>query len=156
MRITEYRVIQDENLHPILDVVGIHNWKGKDFLYERNIIDMFNSIFKLNVANEEYCYVLALSASLEFKGVYQVSHGSHNKSETGLRELFTFILLSGAEQFYVAHNHPGGSLKPSDDDKGITLQMQMCAGLLHVDFQEHYVVSRKGYGRIKEETMLKV
>lgn len=64
--------------------------------------------------------------------------------------LFRGLILSGATDFIVAHNHPSGSVKPSGDptsaigDIPITGTITAAANVLKINLLEHYVLSHDG------------
>jgi DNA repair protein RadC len=47
-----------------------------------------------------------------------------------MRELAIFLLLSGANKFIVAHNHPNGSKNVSVNDINITRKIQEMANFI--------------------------
>lgn len=151
MKIIEYRILQDDRLHPILDICHVYNWIGKDFLRYENIVDMMNDCFKMNKLNEECIYILAFSYSLELKGVFQLSHGTSKDTTFSNRELFIFLLLVGAEQFVVVHNHVSGILEPSIDDIRVTIQIKICSNILEIKLLKHMIIARSGYKLIEDK-----
>ncbi len=62
-----------------------------------------------------------------------------------------FFLLSGAEQFVVAHNHPNGILESSDGDKSWTISMNLCANILHIKFLDHIIMTEEGVISVKND-----
>lgn len=53
----------------------------------------------------------------------------------------TGALLSGATGIFLAHNHPGGSMKPSRNDIAITKKMIAAAEVLDLRFLDHLIVN---------------
>lgn len=62
-----------------------------------------------------------------------------------MRELAIFLLLSGANKFIVAHNHPNGSKDVSVNDINITRKIQEMANFIEVDFLQHFTIGNDGY-----------
>ena len=150
MKIREYRIIQDNELHPQLQLAHEHNWSKTCKTYDE-IYEMFKKLFQMHKLAEEYVYVLALDHSLNPKGVFQLSHGTSKSSEIRNRELYIFLLLSGADQFVVAHNHVNGCLDMSADDYNVTSKIGLGSSILDLIFTEHMIVTKNGYTLIKEE-----
>ena len=82
------------------------------------------------------------------QGVFELSHGSADTSIIKMRELAIFLLLSGANKFIVAHNHPNGSKDVSVNDINITRKIQEMANFIEVDFLQHFTIGNDGlHGR---------
>lgn len=50
-----------------------------------------------------------------------------------------------AEQIVLIHNHPSGSLKPSPEDKALTLKLKNAAKLFDIQFVDHLIFTNNGY-----------
>ena len=153
MKITEYKVVQDMNKHPQLLPTHSYIWNGKDFMTYDNIVDMMNKCFNMNRLNEEYVYVLAFNWNMDLTGIYELSHGTSKNSTITNKELHIFLLLSGADQFIIVHNHPNGTLEISDDDNMITSDINAFSTLLGINMIEHIIISNKGYALIQKKKL---
>ena len=91
---------------------------------------------------------------MDLLGVYELSHGS-TKATPVTKEIFTFLLLCGADQFVAAHNHPSGSLKMSQEDDAFTSMVNGQIWFDDLKFLESIIVSRKGFSLIIEQQMKK-
>ena len=98
---------------------------------------MLDEIYGLSYCNEEYMYVISMYTNSHVKGIYAVGHGDCGSVSVYSRELFTFLLLTGAEQFVCVHNHPNGNLVASNGDKKWAQTMRLVAGILHIKFMDH-------------------
>ena len=56
------------------------------------------------------------------------------------RELIKALCLSNASSFLMLHNHPGGSLSPSNQDVEITDRMHRIGSLIHIPLVDHIIV----------------
>lgn len=68
------------------------------------------------------------------------SIGTLNVSLVEPRELIKALCLSNATSFLMLHNHPGGSLSPSNQDVEITDRMYRLGSLLHIPMVDHIIV----------------
>jgi len=59
-------------------------------------------------------------------------------------------ILSNANSIIVAHNHPGGSLTPSDEDIATTSQLIQAGRLMGIELMDHLIVSFSGLSSIRE------
>lgn len=139
MKIKEYIVIRDEEQYPCLKIKEEFEWK-KNFLESQHIIDFLNQKYYMNQLNEEYMYVISLNCQMKPLGVFQISHGNWFSTDLKMRELGIFLLLTGAERFVIAHNHPTGNCQPSQGDFEITNKMNEFANLIDIQMMQHYII----------------
>ncbi len=147
MSIKEYIVIRDDEQHPCLKVKTELEWE-KSFLISENIIGFLNEKFYLNKMNEEYAYVISLNCQMKPLGVFQLSHGNWFQTDIKMRELGIFLLLTGAERFVIAHNHPNGECKPSENDFKITNEMNQFSKLIDIQLIQHYIIGKDDWDGI--------
>ena len=79
-----------------------------------------------------------------------ISIGTLNTSLIHPRELFKGAILRSANSIILAHNHPSGSLEPSDEDISTTKKLINCGELLGIKILDHVIVSDKGFKSIME------
>lgn len=150
MKIKEYKIIQDKELHPKLKCIQSFNIEKSYLDNYTEIINLFNELYQLNVCSEEYVYVIALNSDNEFLGIINISHGSQTESNVYIKTIFTFLLLVGASKYFVIHNHPNGTPEISSFDFEITNLIESATNLFETEFVEHIIISRKGYSLIKQ------
>ena len=54
-------------------------------------------------------------------------------------------MLSGANRFIVAHNHPNGIAEPSVADVTVTGNLHKLANVLDIELIQHFVIGNDGY-----------
>lgn len=145
MRITKYRTELDANRHNILVKEFAMNYACESLSNPIVIVDMFNSVFKLNCMAEEYVYMVAFSTHFKVLGVFEISHGDADTSILSPREIFIRLLLSGAVSFVICHNHPSGVHTPSKEDIKFTKRLKQCADLMSVQFIDHIIIGEIFY-----------
>ena len=151
MIIDEYKVIKRDYGKPELKKIHQYETVYNGEIDYFKLADMLDEIFELSYCNEEYLYVIAMDTAWNIKGIYEAGHGDYGCVCVYSRELFSFLLLSGAEQFIIAHNHTNGILEASEGDKKWTMTMNMCANVLHIKFAEHLIMTEDGVICIKNE-----
>ena len=68
-----------------------------------------------------------------------------------VRVIMTMALLTGSTYIVIAHNHPSGSIKPSQQDLNITEQVRQ-AGLVHeIKLLDHIIVTSDSYYSMRDE-----
>lgn len=151
MNIIEYKIVKDELMHPKLIKAHTYIWNGKDFKPYKNIVDMMNYCFHMDKLNEEYGYVLSFDFNLNLLGVFEVGHGNSAYVDVSNKEIYTFLLLTGADKFTFIHNHPNGNLEISDGDRLFTQSVNAFSAIINIEMEESIIISRKGYTLIKDD-----
>jgi DNA repair protein RadC len=77
-----------------------------------------------------------------------LTQGSTNRSLISVRDILTLVLKSGGVAFAVAHNHPSGSLEPSDLDRAVTICLQDAAEAVGLRFLDHVVITATAWARV--------
>lgn len=101
--------------------------------------------------SEEHFVSFHLSGRSHIIGFHVVSHGTPTASLVHAREVYKSAILSNAHTIIVAHNHPGGSLTPSEEDIQTTRQLIQAGQLLGVQLLDHIIVSYNGMASIREQ-----
>ena len=60
------------------------------------------------------------------------------------RVVFGIALQTASSAIVVAHNHPSGSLDPSEHDRQITEQLKDAGRLLRITVLDHLILTREG------------
>jgi DNA repair protein RadC len=106
----------------------------------------------LRYESEEKFIALHLNAMNEVMGYRTVSHGTLSSSLVHPREVFKAAILDNAYGILVAHNHPGGSKKPSVEDRATTKQLVESGKLLGVPVIDHLIITPGGdWTSVREE-----
>ncbi len=80
-----------------------------------------------------------------------VSIGTINASLMHPREVFEPAVRLSAASVLIAHNHPAGSLLPSEEDRAVTHRLAAAGELLGISLLDHVIVTAKGYYSFKEQ-----
>lgn len=88
---------------------------------------------------------------------YQVIHeetvsvGSLTANIVHPREVYQPAIEHGAVAVIVAHNHPSGSLEPTQADRDVTLQLGASGALLGIEFLDHLIITNESFVSILGE-----
>ena len=96
------------------------------------------------LALKESFKILLLNNSNRVKGIYQVSDGGITGTVVDLRILFGVVLKTLSVGIILAHNHPSGNLKPSQQDKLLTVKIRRAAELFDVKVLDHLIIVPNG------------
>lgn len=101
--------------------------------------------------SEEHFVSFHLNSKFEVIGHHMVSHGTVSASLVHPREVFKAALLNNSYAIIVAHNHPGGSLKPSAEDIATTRTLIEAGRILGISVLDHVIVASSGHFSLREE-----
>ncbi len=104
---------------------------------------------------QEHCGVVAVNSSNEAIGVTQVSIGGLADTVVDPRVIFAPLLAMGAVAFVLYHNHPSGSLEPSEADVTLTRKLREGAKLLSLTMLDHVIVTHNGFTSMQMRGMLR-
>lgn len=144
MRITKYHMELDGNLHNVLVKESSRNYPVENATSPQIIVEMLNELYSLDKQAEEYLYMLALNTHCRILGVFEVSHGTVNKSICNPRDVFVKALLCGATYFVLAHNHPSQDVTPSREDYDAYKRLKQAGELIGVNLIDSIIIGN-GY-----------
>jgi DNA repair protein RadC len=96
----------------------------------------------------EVLYALALSSANEFLGFIKLSQGTVDRAAVYPRSLLSFLLIeTNATGIILAHNHPGGTAKASNEDITLTKRIETLLKDLEVRLLDHLIFAPGTLGR---------
>lgn len=140
MKVGIYDIINDPL--PKLLLIKEINVRKTDFERDETMVKILNDKLMFNKLDFEHCYAVSLTYGLECRGIIQLGVGDNKESGINVRGLGIGLLLTGAEQFMVFHNHPGGNKKISPGDKFATLKYQHLGETIGIKFIRHIAVAK--------------
>jgi len=85
--------------------------------------------------------VLMLNNSNRLIGACRIALGINNQCAVYPRNIFTAALLSNAASIILAHNHPSGADRPSENDWNITKNVHAAGKLLEIPLLDHLILA---------------
>jgi DNA repair protein RadC len=117
--------------------------------------DAFNIIkdhFDLDTINyQEQVVVLYLNRANNTVGIQKLSSGAISGCLIDGRIIFTMALQTGASGIIIAHNHPSGSLMPSQSDITITDKLKKFGKLINISLLDHLIINESDYLSLVDE-----
>lgn len=119
--------------------------KDKSYLYKDRKISSPEAVAKFVAAfflrsDREKLIVICVNAKAEPVSIEISSIGTVDQSCVGIREVFKSAILQNAAGIIIAHNHPSGSISPSDEDKRITKRVKESGELLGIKLYDHLII----------------
>ena len=87
-------------------------------------------------------------------GIERLETGTVDRANVYPRKVMEAALRKGAAALVFAHNHPGGDVSPSEQDKMITEALVLAATTLNMDVLDHLIVSADKVFSFRKEGLL--
>ena len=116
--------------------------------------EAFQEVRDVCRARKEHLVALYLDAQDHLFRRETVSIGRLNTTRTHPREILQPAIVCSAMGFMLAHNHPSGSLAPSQEDIDFTRAIRRAAEIVGIALYDHLIISGRGYLSIKERGLL--
>ncbi|NCU38206.1 DNA repair protein RadC [Candidatus Saccharibacteria bacterium] len=124
-------------------------WRRQFEVTERPIIDTpekaVAQLADIRDKKQEYFVCLTLDGANRLIAKRIITIGTLTASLVHPREVFADAITDRAASIIVAHNHPSGSLKPSDADNEVTNRIQEAGELLGILLNDHLIVTQNDY-----------
>jgi DNA repair protein RadC len=104
--------------------------------------------------NQERFAVLLLDVKNKLLGTKVITIGTATETLASPRDIFREVIRQGATRVIVAHNHPSGSLEPSEADIELTRQLLAGAELLAIPILDHLILGNGTHQSLREITTL--
>ena len=128
--------------------------KGRKEHLIRSFRDVIPLIEEYRHAKQEHFLSLTLDGSGYLIQRRIVTIGTLNSSLVHPREGFAPAIEERAASIIVAHNHPSGSVQPSQEDHNVTRRLRQSGELLGIPLLDHIIISSAGEVSFKEERLL--
>lgn len=116
--------------------------------------DAYNAIATLlNDLHHEEFWLLLLNKNNEITARSRMSTGGAAGTVVDLKMIFKTALDARATAFIAVHNHPSGSLSPSQADIELTRRLRKAGEVLDLPLLDHLIVSERGYYSFTDEGM---
>lgn len=120
-----------------------------------NSNDIFNVMHPIigELQHEEF-WVVFLNNAHKITAKKQLSKGGLTATVVDVRLLFKYALQVSAVSIILCHNHPSGSLKPSNADMDITQKLINAGKTLDIKILDHLVITSTSYFSFADNNVL--
>ncbi|MGE5473945.1 MAG: JAB domain-containing protein [Ignavibacteriales bacterium] len=101
----------------------------------------------------ENFFVLCLDSQNKLNHAALVHEGTLNEVAVYPRLIVELVLRYQANSVILAHNHPGGSLKPSNDDIEVTKTIVSALDPISIKVLDHIIVAGNEYISLKQQSL---
>lgn len=129
-------------------VVKIKQVRQKSVTYNNricaaeNVVSMLDPIYR-DIDREQFV-VVGMNAQNFPNVVNIVSIGNLNSAPVCAREVFKPLILSNCLSFICVHNHVGGTLEPSNQDRNVTRMLMDVGKKLEIQLLDHIIIGIDG------------
>lgn len=116
----------------------------------RQSADVIDLVRHLASRKQEHLICISLNGAHEVIASRIVTVGLVNQAQVHAREIFSDPIVDRACSIILAHNHPSGSVEPSEDDIATTKRIAQTGTLLGIPLLDHIVFSERGYFSFQE------
>lgn len=99
---------------------------------------------------EEF-WLLLMNQNYRLIKKQRIAHGGISEVSVDIRILMREAVLANATILAVCHNHPSGSLQPSQADNNLTKSIQRACEVMRIKFLDHVIVTDGHYYSFHEE-----
>ena len=111
-------------------------------------VNLLNEYYYLDECDSENVFLIAFGYERDIVGIYRLAIGDYNTCDVYNRKIVIFLALTGATEFAIYHNHPGGTLEPSVEDISCEKQLEILGDLIKIDFLGSFIITTKGWNKI--------
>lgn len=104
---------------------------------------------------KEIFRVLLLNSRNRLIKDVKISEGSILKTVVSPQEVFREAILERATGIILAHNHPGGSPEPSEEDVSLTQKLVRAGELFEIRVLDHIIISGSKFFSMAQEDLIK-
>ncbi len=104
----------------------------------RMLAELFKPYF-VGASSEKFL-IACFDGDLRVISVTEVSRGTSSYTSVEMRKIMSEVIKSGCAMTAVAHNHPGGSPRPSDEDIAVTRRINEILKAVEVRLMDHIII----------------
>lgn len=101
--------------------------------------------------DQENVYVLILNTRRNITAHFLVSLGLLDQTVVHPREVFRPAIAANASAIILMHNHPSGTVTPSENDIRETKKLIQAGKILQIDLLDHLIVTPTQFCSLREQ-----
>lgn len=103
---------------------------------------------------KERLYILCLDSHFNLIKSVVIKSENVDKVNISLKEIHSAVLRHNTKNIIIAHNHPGGSIFPSDEDVSLTKDIIISMSYIDVEVLDHIIVTDDNHFSFREKGLL--
>ena len=115
----------------------------KQILSSRNLFEVFEPLL-IDLVHEEF-WIVFMNGANKVLSTHKLTQGGIQQTIVDVPLLLKMSLERLAQSIAVAHNHPSGQNKPSNEDENITRRIKQGCDAIGIRLLDHIIVARGKY-----------
>lgn len=158
-QLMEFKGIGEAKAITIAAALELGRRRRSENALDRKKIKSSKSVFELmqpvigDLSHEEF-WIIYVNNSNKVIQKNQLSKGGITGTFVDIRLAFKNALEVGATGIILAHNHPSGTLKPSEADKQLTKKLKTAGESLDIKVLDHLIITEKAYFSFADQNLL--
>jgi DNA repair protein RadC len=150
VQLTTFKGIGDAKAVSIAAAMELGRRRRAEEALELRKITSSKSIFELmqpligELSHEEF-WIIYLNNANKVISKSQLSKGGITGTVVDVRLVFKTAIEIGAVGIILSHNHPSGTLQPSEADKQITRKLKLAGENLDIKILDHVIITERNY-----------
>lgn len=120
----------------------------------KSVYEFIYSYYDERMDDREELRVIHLNRANKVVNVHDVTIGSDAGTIVPIKDIMRYAILLKTNAIILCHNHPSGTLKPSQADISSTKKLKEAADLFEISLLDHLIVSREGYYSFADEGLI--
>ena len=104
--------------------------------------------------DKEHLWVIGMNNANRIQYIELVNLGILDQSITHPREIFRMAIMKAISRMIIVHNHPSGSINPSEQDLHLTSTLKQASDIIGIEILDHLIISEEGYYSFREQNKL--
>ena len=140
----------NDMLHNVAEITLSYNYKvkAKDRAKATNSEELAKAFFSIydkgNIEVTETSYCAVLDGKMSIIGIIKIGEGDSTTTHMNINRAFQAAIMCNGKYIAVCHNHPSGSLNPSEPDKRMTRLFCEGAKMINMRLIDHIILSPDG------------
>lgn len=134
--------------------VALREPQAQEITQPEHAVPLLRAILEQLDQDQEHFLVLGLDARCQPVGYRVVASGGIDFAAVDLRLVLRAVLLLGATQFLVAHNHPSGNPEPSREDVAFSQRIARAAEVVELRLLDSLIVGHDRWVSLKDRGLI--
>jgi len=89
---------------------------------------------------QEVFHIICFDGETQLRSVVEIGRGDYHSVPAPIPVILSALAASGADRFWLMHNHPDGNVKPTKIDLDLTRQIMVVANLSEHFLEDHLII----------------
>ena len=110
--------------------------------------------YNIGFDDEESFFVIYLNSRCDILKSEVLFKGSENEVSVAIDVIIRKAILNKSTKIIVGHNHPSGSVNPSNEDIELTIRLSESCKMLGLQLLDHLIVTKSDFFSFKNKSLL--